>query len=175
YETRQLGLQDAFANVAVEYKVLGRLDSSLVLTRLQVPYTNQPALQSERFSLKLTDTHSELAADGSPHDITGPLQWRIRSYPSEPHVGLNAAIVYVRRMEYRARDARARMNAERTLSELQEMLAPSAASHQISGPETIAAQFIEMQMGGLGLESETAGQLKMFFVNPEAQNNQLFG
>ncbi len=48
YSARSLRIQKDTAEFAVEYRVLGRIDSALRLTRLQMPYTNQPDLQSER-------------------------------------------------------------------------------------------------------------------------------
>jgi hypothetical protein len=84
-------------------------------------------MHSERFSLVLTDTHSEIGADGRPREIKGPLEWRIKSYPSQPHVGINAAIAYMRMMTYSSRDIPIKMNAEKTLTQLQEMLAAPVA------------------------------------------------
>jgi hypothetical protein len=59
------------------------------------------------------------------------------------------------------------MNAQKTLSELQNMLVPSAVQPQLAGPEPILSQFIEMQMGGLGLQTESTQQLNMFLVHSE--------
>src|SRR6266498_5625946 len=72
YSVRAVASREGTAEIAVDYKVLGRMDSTLSLTRLQMPYSNQPVLQSEHFSLLLTDTHSEVGPDGRLQQINGP-------------------------------------------------------------------------------------------------------
>jgi hypothetical protein len=170
YSVRASASKGDTAQIAVDYNVLGHMDSSLSLTRVQMPYSNQPVSQSEHFSLLLTDTHSEVGPDGRLQQIKGTPEWRIKAYPSQPHISIDAAMAYVRMMGHHARDMRVKMNAQKTLSELQNMLAPSAVPPQSAGPEPILSQFIEMQMGGLALQSETAAQLNMLLVHPPTQN-----
>ena len=63
---------------------------------------------------------------------------------------------------------RTKMNAERTLAELQQLQMPShiPASAQLANPQPILSQFIEMQMGGMGLRSSGPNRLDMFFAHP---------
>jgi hypothetical protein len=172
---RPVATQKNTAEYAADYHALGRIDSSLFLTRMQVPYSSRPPVQSERFSLVLTDTHTEIGLGGRPTEVKGPVEWRIKSYPSQPHISLNAAIDYVRKMGYGARDIRSRMNAEKTLAELQEMLAGSVTPPEFAEPKAIVSQFIEMQMGGLTLQPETTGQLSTFLIHPESQQGSKIG
>jgi hypothetical protein len=132
YSVRTLGGKKDTAEFAVDYRVLGRMDSSLSLTRLQTPYTNEPVEQSEHFSVVLSDTHSELGSDGHLQQIKGDLEWRIKSYPTQPHISIAAAQAYVRLASYRSRDLRAKMNAQKTLSQLQGLYASPLLSGETS-------------------------------------------
>jgi len=77
--------------------------------------------------------------------IKGIPEWRIKSYPTQPHIGIGAAQAYVRLASYRSRDLRAKMNAQKTLSRLQDLYVSPAMPAQLTGPEPILSQFVEMQ------------------------------
>lgn len=169
FTVRPLNIQNSTAEFTVEYRVLGRLDSELRLTRLQMPYTNQPLSQEEHFSLVLTDTHFELASDGRLQPVKGVPEWRIKLYPAAPHIGIAAAMQFVRVASHRPKDASARLNAEKALAELQNLqmssMAPGVGSIQQS-PQDVLSQFIEMQMDGRGLSQADSHQLDIFLINP---------
>ena len=91
---------------------------------------------------------------------------RIKSYPTQPHISIAAAQAYVRLASGRSKDLRAKMNAQKTLSQLQDLYAPPAIPAQLTGPEPILSQFVEMQMGGIGLTQDGSAQLDAFLVHP---------
>jgi hypothetical protein len=105
-------VQKETSEITVNYRLLARIDSSLALSHLQMLYTNQPAFQSEHFSLVFSDTHSEIGADGRQQQIKGTPAWRIKSAPQAPHVGIPAAMNYVRMMSYQTKDLRVKMNSK---------------------------------------------------------------
>jgi hypothetical protein len=153
---------------ALDYHVLGRINSSLSLARLQMPYAGRPLTQSERLSLVLTDTHFELANDGRVQPVKGIPEWRIKSYPATPHVSVAAAMQYVRAASHRSRDISVKMNAEKALMELQNLQMPTLA--QAGGlqqqPQEILSQFVEMELDGQGLNEESSRRLDVFFLHP---------
>lgn len=169
FVVRPLNAQKSNAEVKVEYHVVARLDSELRLTRLQMPYTNQPLSQSERFSLVFTDTHFELASDGHLQPVKGIPEWRIKAYPAAPHISVAAAMQYVRVASHRPKDASARLNAEKTLSELQNLQMPGMAATAggiQQSPQDVLSQFLEIQMDGRGLSQADSHQLDVFLLNP---------
>jgi hypothetical protein len=82
-------------------------------------------------------------------------------------VGIATAMNYVRMMSYQTKDLRTKMNAEKTLSQLQELAAtPPGLAPQMAGPEAVVSQFVEMQMDGKSLNGERGGQMDAFLVHP---------
>lgn len=155
----------------VHYQVIGRLDSSLGLIRLQTPYTSEPLMQSEHVSLVWTDTRFDRDVDGKFKPVKGAPEWRIRTAPVAPHVGLTAAIQYVRNASKRTKDPMLKARAQKTLADLDALAQLQNVQAQTSGlsqqqPENILSQFAQLQMDGAGLAADESSQLGIFLVHP---------
>lgn len=171
YSQRPLIAHKRDASFLVTYHVIGRIDGSLGFVRLQTPYTNQPVTQSEDFSLVWTDTHFELDAKGNLRSVEGTPEWRIKTAPVAPHVGLAAAIQYVRMASNRTKDPIVKAEAQKTLADLEvlsqfQFVSAQAAGSFQQGPEEILSQFAQMQMDGAGLPPGESSQLGIFLVHP---------
>jgi hypothetical protein len=169
YSAQGLSVRQQDAQFAVEYHVLGRIDSSLEFMRLQTPYTNQPVVQSEHFSVVLTDTHFEVDANGHPQAIKQTPEWRIKTAPAAPHVSVLVAIQYVRGVSSRTKDPLLKARALKTLADLEVLTQFQPIANQTTAPlqqqpEDILSQFIQMQMDGAGLNTD--GSLGIFLVHP---------
>lgn len=171
YSVKESISQKGVQEITVDYRVLGRIDHVLDFIRMQGTYTNQPLVQSERFSLVFTNRHFELDVNGKPQPINGIPEWRIKTAPVAPHVNLEAAIQYVRGASNKTKDPLIRARAQKTLADLevlsrfQSMPMLSAGPSQ-QQPEDVLSQFAQMQMDDAGLTSGEFSQLGMFLVHP---------
>jgi hypothetical protein len=164
YSPGFLNVHNSDQTFAVNYHLLGRIDGSLDFVRLQSSYTNQPLVQTELFSLTWTDSHVELDANGERQPIKGAPEWRIKTAPAAPHVGLTAAIQYVRIASNRTKDPIVKAKAQKTLADLEvlsqfQSVSTHAAATFQQGPEEILSQFAQMQMDGAGLAADESSQL----------------
>jgi len=171
YSVRQLSVQRDSAEFAVDYNVLGRLDPSLRFTRLQHPYTNRPIVLSEIISLVRSDVHYEIGSYGVWLQVKGSAAWRIKTAPSSPHVSIAAALGYVGAVSHRSKDPLLATNAQRAMSELQNLyrlqaLPPQFVQSIEQSPVAILSQFISLEADGAGLTANGLGQLGVYFVHP---------
>lgn len=166
YSLRVLAARRDTAEVAAEYRVIGRIDSSLRFSRLQAPYTNEPRLQPEKFLLIFSPKHFEVGNDGQLQEVVGIPEWRVKSAPSLPHVGLEAAMHYLHATSYRSKDPATIMMAQKSLMDLQMLLRAQTSPPLMQSPESVLSQFIEMQLNGDGLTPEASSRLDEFFVRP---------
>lgn len=89
----------------------------------------------------------------------------------EPHIGIGAAIGYVRRASYRSKGPVLKMNAPRTLTELQNLYQSQASPAQLAEPiqqlpETVLAQFIAIEADGIAIAREGSEGIGPFLCPP---------
>jgi hypothetical protein len=128
-------------------------------------------LQSEKISLIRSDTYFDVGDDGQWHQVKAAPEWRIKTAPPEPHIGITAAIGYVRSVSHRSKDPMVNMNAQRTLRELQNLYQEQTRPAQIPEPmqqlpETVLAQFIAIEADGIAITREGSRVLDPLFGHP---------
>ena len=168
YVVRTLDVRRDTAQVIVDYNVWGRVDYSLRFARLTGASQNQPIQIREYISMIRSDKHRELGSDGQWREVQDVLQWRIKTMPSSPHVGVTAAMRYVREMGFRSRDPIAMRNAQATVAELsaffQARFEQTTEPRQL--PSTVLARFVALQTEGKGLTAEGQKELDALLVQP---------
>jgi hypothetical protein len=170
FSIRDLGIRKETAEFAVDYRVLGRLDSSITFTHQQTPYSGDPIIQSERFSLIFSDVHLTMGPDGRWQQAKGSPGWRIRITPGSPHVGISAAIRYVESISFKSKDPLIKANSQKTLAELERLYRTENLRSQLASPiqppETVLSQMISLETNGIGLSADGRRQFDAFFQHP---------
>lgn len=157
------------AQVTVGYNVWGRVDSSLHFTLLGEASMNRPTLIPEYVTVVRSDKHLEPGTDGQLREVTGAAEWKIGRTPSTPYISVGTAIRYVREMGYRSKDRMVKMNAHRTLAELQRLyqlqaLPAAFAETSRQTPMAQLSQFVALLTDGRGLTPDGLKQLEEFCV-----------
>jgi hypothetical protein len=79
------------------------------------------------FKLVHTGTHWDLAGDGRPHEVNGPVEWRLEGSLTERTASRAAAIRYLLKKRDEITDPALRANAERTIGILRSL--PKRRTH----------------------------------------------
>jgi len=169
YVVRAPEIRGDTAQIAVDYNVWGRLDSSLHFSRLGGPLLNYPIQVTEYITMIRSDKHLELGSDGRWQEVKGVPEWRIRSAPSAPHVSVEAAIRYVQELRSRSKDPIIKENADSAIASLTALLPLSfrASARPIQqSPVDVVSQFVAMETNGSGLTAIGQKQLDAFLVQP---------
>lgn len=112
---REMWARGNHAEVAVTYRELGRIDSSL---RYSAP---DPRIRKVVRRYQLILAAAPIGTGESTVEPPGPRGWRIQNPPSFLLAGPNAAIQYVNRMRDDARSPIRKKNAEATLGQLKSL------------------------------------------------------
>jgi len=172
YKVRAPAGRDESVRVAIEYNVWGRLDpSSLQFVPLAVPSENRPTLIPESIIVMRSNGHSGPGSTEGVHDVSAASEWKITRVPSEPHISLETAARYVNEMRYKSREPLVRVNAQRTLAELQRLsqmqfLSATRPESSQESAITVLSQFAALQTAGTGLTLDSVKQLQRFFIVP---------
>ena len=170
YSFREPDARNDAAELAVEYRVFGRIDSSLRFTPQKAPYSKQPVLESEGISLVRSDTYFDLGSDGQWQQVKGAPAWRIKTAPKSPHLNLAAAMGYVRAESYKSKDPMVKANAQNTLRELQSLHQLQASAVNLPAPiqqsaMAILTQFTALETDGAAFSPVGLRQLDVFLVH----------
>jgi hypothetical protein len=109
------------AKVTVRYRYLGEIDyTSLIFSSSKMPSAGK---LGKSYNLLLTTKQYDIGADGGEVLLGGPKAWRIEGSPSEPHITIDAAILYVTQLRNKATSAVIKENANITIVALKKVRA----------------------------------------------------
>jgi hypothetical protein len=104
------------AKLTVRYSYLGEIDyTSLIFSSSKKLSTGQVG---KDYSLLLTTKQYDIGASGEEVLLSGSKAWRIEGSPSEPHITIDAAIVYVTQLQNKATSASIKANGNITIDAL---------------------------------------------------------
>jgi len=172
YKVRSPAGRGESVRVAIDYNVWGRLDpSSLQFVPFAAPSENRPTLMPENIIVVRSNGHSGPGSTEELHGVSASSEWKITRVPSEPHISLETAARYVNEMRYKSREPLVRVNAQKTLAELQRLsqmqfLSATRPESSQESASTVLSQFAALQTAGTGVTLDSAKQLQRFFIVP---------
>jgi len=116
------------AKLTVRYSYIGEIDyQSLAFSSLK----GSPAGEvTKNYNLLLTTKHYDIGPHSSEVLRTGPKAWRIEGSPAEPHITIDAAVLYVTQLQAKATKSGIKENASRTIDALEQLRLNSERSVQ---------------------------------------------
>jgi hypothetical protein len=158
-------------DVTVGYNVWGRLDSSLRFTPIGGAFSNRPTLLSEHFTLVRSNASAEPPANIQSTEAQGSVEWKIRRAPPTPNISVGAAIGYLGNAVHQSKDPLLRINAQRSLAELQKLYRWQAlpmpwAQPSQQSPLVVLSQFVALETDGRGLTPDGLEQFQSLVVQP---------
>jgi hypothetical protein len=107
------------AKLSVRYSFVGEIDyDSLTFSSQKGSSSGQ---MTKDYNLLLTTKQYDIGAHSSEVLQSGSKAWRIEGSPSEPHISIDAAILYVAQLQAKATKSGIKENANRTIDALKQL------------------------------------------------------